>query len=533
MSDAPALMYSLLDDPLLHYRRMANGVTVAATLPQLFDALARDDVRDFPAVRPHQRHPWHAFLVQLAAIAMNAVKFEQPICSVAQWREALLGLTPDDPDGAAWCLISPASRPALLQAPVPDAVSLTNWKSICVAPDELDMLVTSKNHDLKGSRMKGAEPEDWFFSLLSLQTQEGFLGAGNYGISRMNGGFASRPGVGAAPTLAPGGRWLADVRRLLARRVDMARRCGTREEGGVALLWLIPWDGTESISFSAMDPFYIEICRRVRLTAGASGIRSIGTGSKVARIAAKELNGVTGDPWTPVDLAEGKAMTITGDGFNYKVLSDLLFGGKYEAPVALELDGGPPGRWWLLARGVTRGKGETKGFHERRVPVSAKARGMLASGRRDALAAMAKERIEAIAQMRKVLWIALVALFSNGVVEKTASDSVKSLAARFAAPFEAGEDTRFFDDLNAEIEADDALGVRAVWLEDLMSRAQKVLEEAFVAGPRSGVQRYRARSVALSRFRGLLLGPTSPLPLLAQIRRPINPSQEGTPDAAR
>jgi CRISPR system Cascade subunit CasA len=51
--------------------------------------------------------------------------------------------------------------------------------------------------------MTVATPEHWFYALLTLQTMQGFLGAGNYGISRMNGGFASRPSVG----LAPSDRW--------------------------------------------------------------------------------------------------------------------------------------------------------------------------------------------------------------------------------------------------------------------------------------------------------------------------------------
>ena len=65
------LQYSLLDEPLIRARLVGSGQPVQYSLPGLFVALARDEVRDFPALRPHQRHPWHAFLVQLAAMTLH------------------------------------------------------------------------------------------------------------------------------------------------------------------------------------------------------------------------------------------------------------------------------------------------------------------------------------------------------------------------------------------------------------------------------------------------------------------------------
>ncbi len=231
MTIAPELQFSLLTDPLIRYRRASDGSTVFASLPQLFIALAADEVRDYPALRPHQRHPWHAFLVQLAAIALHKAQRTIAFDTVDEWRDALLALTPDADDGAAWCLVSPPNRPALLQSPVVGG-SITEWKSEAFAADEIDMLVTSKNHDIKGSRARRSQPEDWLFSLLSLQTQEGFLGAGNYGISRMNGGFASRPGVGVAAVGNHGVRWARDATALLAQRQRTVEERGLQGETG-------------------------------------------------------------------------------------------------------------------------------------------------------------------------------------------------------------------------------------------------------------------------------------------------------------
>lgn len=69
--DLSSLCHSLLDDALIRYRTVRDGTLVQASLPALFAAMVADEVRDFPALRPHQRHPWHAFLTQLAALALH------------------------------------------------------------------------------------------------------------------------------------------------------------------------------------------------------------------------------------------------------------------------------------------------------------------------------------------------------------------------------------------------------------------------------------------------------------------------------
>ncbi|HRD98752.1 MAG TPA: hypothetical protein PLA97_20420, partial [Rubrivivax sp.] len=61
--------WNLLDEALIRWRSVADGELHRGSLPGLLAAMVADTVRDFPALRPHQRHPWHAFLAQLAAIA--------------------------------------------------------------------------------------------------------------------------------------------------------------------------------------------------------------------------------------------------------------------------------------------------------------------------------------------------------------------------------------------------------------------------------------------------------------------------------
>lgn len=519
------LQYSLLDEPLIRARLVDGGQAVKYSLPGLFVALARDEVRDFPALRPHQRHPWHAFLVQLAAMALHHAKKDQPFATEQEWKAALLALTPEHPDGAAWCLIAPHDKPAFMQAPVPGG-NVSDWKSVkdkttIATPDELDMLVTSKNHDLKSARMHHVEADDWLMALISLQTQEGIMGAGNHGVSRMNRGYGNRSALGAVPKGHWGRRWQRDVAALLNHRDAIVEDMGLQDENGNGLLWLTTWSEKSSLAFSSLDPFYIEICRRIRLIQleNKQPIRAIATGSKAGRVDAKERNGITGDAWMPIDPAAGKALTIGADGFHYKLAAELLFGSKFRSPIAQEIDAadGTDGII-VLAQGVTRGQGGTEGYHERRIPISPKMRSMLRQKQTDQLAKIAGERVDAVGKMRGVLWTALAALFDQGADKDKFSDSAKDKAAGFTKSFEQAEDARFFDELNAEIEAAEPGQVRLHWLLAMAGRAEAILKNAFVAGPQSGEQRYRARSAALSRFHGSLRSEKT-LPTLANYYR--------------
>lgn len=512
---------SLLDDPLIGVRLALDRNHMRFSLPGLFAALAVDAVSDFPALRPHQRHPWHAFLVQLAAMALHRAGKADPFADEEHWRDALLALTPDHPDGAAWCLVTPPDRPAFLQAPVPEG-TLERWADDTPTPDSLDILVTSKNHDLKRQRIVRAGTDDWIFALVSLQTAAPFPGRGNYGVSRMNGGSSSRPGFGVDVSGGPGRRWQRDVRIALRERRRLVKQYGYKATDGVGLLWLAPWDGKTFYAFGVLDPFYIEIGRRVRLVGAGDMIAVRRTTSACPRIAkdeAKSRKGNTGDIWTPVEKASGKSFGVSASGFHYKRMAELLFGSNYLRPPAQQPgERDDPEGLTVLARSIAGGQSKTDGYHERRVPISRTVRKMLIARNTDPLAALASERVQAIAKVRSVLWSALATLFDNGASKDKFSDSAKDKANKFAAPFEQGEDACFFDGpvgLNAEIESNDREGLRLAWYRSMAERAQEVLENAFEAGPRGGEQRYRARAAALARLHGGLRS-DKVLPALAE-----------------
>jgi CRISPR system Cascade subunit CasA len=164
----------------------------------------------------------------------------------------------------------------------------------------------------------------------------------------------------------------------------------------------------------------------------------------------------------------------------------------------------------FIAQGMTRGQGKTEGYHERRVPISAKMRGLLQTNQRESLAQLSAQRIVIIGEVRSFLWLALAVLFSNGK-SGDSSDGTIAKASRFSAPFENGEDSRFFDDIDKEIEATDPEAIRLHWMLNLVDRAKTILKMAFDAGPRNSIQKYRAQSAALSRFDSGLRSDKSPL----------------------
>jgi CRISPR system Cascade subunit CasA len=496
---------NLLDEPMVRIRTQ-DGTTRKVSLPDLFVCLAHDTVRDYPALRPHQRHPWHALLVQLAALALGESGETKLWTDAKTWRTALLALTPDHPDGCAYSLVSSHDKPAFLQAPVPDC-KLDRWKTI-TTPDALDMLFTSKNHDLKAERMWRSEPDDWLFALTSLQTQDGYPGSGNFGISRMNSGSGSRIGVGLVPEGGPGSRWSRDVEALLNARENIAEAQGLPTRGGVALVWIRPWNGmsSEQLSFDSLHPFYIEICRRIRLQSSGSGrISAMRSTSAASRIEAKSRNGITGDAWTPTE--DDKSLTLQGSGFNYKLMAELAWGTKYRPSITQTVLTGDRGRRLaLVGRCVVRGQSKTEGYHERRIPLSRKAIGFLFEGKKDIPGTIAAARVKDIGTMRgSVLRTALFYLLEAGG-DKIDFDrrTAKAQVEPFLQAFERAEDARFFDDLNREIEAEDPHAERLEWMIGLSRRAEAVLRNAFVIGPQCGERRYRARSRALSFFHGAL-----------------------------
>lgn len=477
--------------------RDGGGALHRGSLFDVFAALSRGEAWSFPALRPHQREPWHAFLCQVAAQALIRGETDAMPETEDEWRALLLALTPDQPGGEAWSLVvDDWSKPALLQPPLVTAANRADYKNRLATPDALDMLVTAKNHDVKQERIADASEEDWLFALVTLQTTEGFLGAGNYGISRMNGGFASRMTMGVRPTGGAADAFRRDVRRL----VEHARgRAGRRQ--GLGLLWLEPWDGTQSLEYEPLDELYVEICRRVRLQRGPQGTEALAAGSKCARVAAAQLKGKTGDPWAPVKADESSSHTPSGLGFGYRQIAQLLDKERITPPLLARLhkEDDPQGLSIVVAA-LVRGQGKTEGLHRRTIPIS-RLEELWAMGPVDALDKMSQAAIdrandayEAGRRLRR----ALILLMQGGPDQaRLDDDSAGRKADPWVRRFDQDVDRRFFDeDFWAEATGKEG-SHRRIWRGQLHGEARQVMAQAAEAAPRTEMRRIRA--VARSR----------------------------------
>ncbi len=405
------------------------------SLPGLLAAMARGEVAGFPALRPHQRPAWHMFLVQLAVLALaNAGRGQLP-GDEDSWRAALRGLTPSFADDAPWRLVveDPGS-PAFLQPADPGGLK---WHPVA-APDALDMIITSRNHDLKRGIARQAEPQDWILALASLQTMEGYGGLGNFGIARMNGGSSSRPMIGLAPAHAgtgladPSAWWRRDVERLLGKRSGLS---------GEALLWCLPWPDGRMLDLRDLDPLFIEVCRRVRLQDGPGGIRAVRATSKRERIDAKGASGATGDPWTPVHVAQSKALTLSGRDWTCGLLAEILCSGEWRVPeLARAAPGERAGDMILVAEAFARGNSRTDGFRSRLVPVPKAAREKMSGPE---AAELAGAQVELIGKMDAALRDGLVLVAAGGERKRRAKQKYgHTRAAR--ASLSATADALFF-----------------------------------------------------------------------------------------
>lgn len=496
-------LYDLLSEALIPVR-YRDGVTREHTLPELLSALQESGIESFPTLRPHQTHPWHAFLVQLAAMAIHRARATTEPATPAEWTERLLLLSEGQRE--PWCLVVPdLSKPAFFQPPVPEGnlAKFNKWPGGTPFPDEIDMLVTAKNHDVKQRRIRRPAPAHWIFALTTMQTSDGFLGRGNYGIVRMNGGFSSRPSIGFTPSLHPDDRFRRDLQVLLATRADAYTLFDYARNGGITLLWLLPWDGAKSVPLTECDPYVIEICRRVRLTMANNAILGHGAPSQGTRIDAPGLNGRTGDPWNAIRRGEpASSLTVGGGGFTYRLVNDLLTASTYAPGAALRIHETDAADLWFTAATLVRGKGKTEGFHERWLPVAGRVRRLLFTREgRELIGKLAEARIQEVSEVQhRALKPAILALL-QGAPENL--DMKDERAGRWLAHLDDEVDAVFFADLwdsiQKEQDPDEAL---EDWARTVFELAEKILDEAIDSLPIPDSRKYRAISVAQRIFYG-------------------------------
>lgn len=516
------MAYNLLTEPLIRFET-CDGLE-RGSLPEVYAALMADRVECFPALRAHQEPAWHMFLAQLGAIACHRAGLTAPPADAAMWQDMIGRLTGAEfPNDEPWCLVvEDWSKPAFLQPPVPEGIEL---KNATPTPDSLDMLITSRNHDLKQSVATGPDADDWVFALVSLQTMEGVNGRLNYGIARMNGGSSSRVLMSLAPMSHAAGEpmlWRGrhvkrDLTQLLLRREALLNRTAIPypRHGGIALTWTVPWPDGRQLALDALDIWFIEVCRRVRLDGSASQLLAKTGTSSAERVNAKHLSGNLADPWAPIRAPEPASLTLNVHGkFNYKTIVDLL-SPNWTLPLLAELgddESVETKNWMLTLAAIARGNSKTGGFKSRAIPLKGcVARGLVS--RRKELHQIATAQIGEINKVCDILKGALDIARRGGRYWDDLSEEEKSKERKDARdkkqksqPYrdrlDAVADREFFDALWKRFEAeqhgiaDDAEAARRAFLLPLIDTASDLLEEGLADITCPSIRRPRAEAPA-------------------------------------
>lgn len=479
-----------------------QGARSSGSLFAAFAALANGQAWSFPALRPHQREPWHAFTVQVAALALIHAGPEQSSTDAlptdeAGWRDLLTALTPDCPE--AWELVvDDWTRPALLQPPLVQPSDRAAYKNVLPTPDALDMLVTAKNHDVKQSRMAYADAQEWLFALVTLQTGSAYGGAKTYGSSRMNGKTGSRLITRISPASGASKAFRRDTLLLAASAADQRSK--------KALLWLEPTDGTLSLSMDDLAPsLYVDTARRIRLAHLDGRIEARYATSNASRVASEQTAGITGDPFAPIKSSADASITPKRETFGYRGLSRVL---KSDLPLLARAHSSDDriGLALSLSALVRRGGTDTNtdGFFRREVRLTRLEE--LADGDTTALdriGEVAEKRAAEAGEAGRRLRRALISLVQGGPDQARFDDeAAKKKTAAWMARFDAGVDQTFFDAPFWSEAARDAGNHLLAWRTSLRTLAEQVFEDAARAAPRTEVRRIRARARARSLLDG-------------------------------
>ena len=419
---------------------------------------------------------------------------EEPPVESGCWLSMLREITREAfPDDEPWCLVvGNMTKPAFLQPGVRSPEKASDYNKVIATPDEMDLPVGSKHHDVRDGNMRNATLEHWLFALVSRQTGGGYDGPRLYEVSRMNSGYGNRHGF----SLTPSTRWGAHVSRDL--RVLARQHHGQSVKDH--LLWTRPWDGGkgESIPLHELEPLplYVEVSRRIRL-AGTSGFSGRRATSQSSRVHAKEAKGMTGDPWTIIEAE--KSVTVT-DGFGYRQIARYLDPEKYVLPPLArpvqEVDGNDG--MHLVARAIVRGQGGTDGYHERTIPMGRKATRMLGNtiGQNELYQAI-EARLNIIREVQDILSHANKTYLQNGVSKGQTKKEHRDPIAKARQSLEQVIEVDFWIHLQRELDSEDHDGERTAWCyETLIPAAQRILLKFTQSGMCHRQDRYKATTQA-------------------------------------
>ncbi|MDE2780369.1 MAG: type I-E CRISPR-associated protein Cse1/CasA [Chloroflexota bacterium] len=477
-----------------------NGRVSSKTLPEVYADLVNDRVDDFPYVRPHQRHFWHTTLCQIGTIAMVNAGPADLLHRPEEWEEVLRNLTREQfPDDDPWRMVNPdITRPAFLQSPASAAEKISDYNKILETPTGLDLPVASKHHDLRELDIRQATPEMWLFALAARQAGGGYDGPRLYEVSRMNSGSGNRHGF----SLTPSTRWGPHIRRDI--RV-LTHLCQANDVKNL-LLWTRPWDGTkqEQIPLDSLTPLelYVDVSRRIRLELDPQDrITARYATSESPRVHAKEVKGLTRDPWTITET--DKAVTVASAGFGYRQVTNYLNPGKCTLPVLAkpsQADGQTD--TYLVARALARGQGKTEGYHERIIPLNRKATGMLRGpATQRQLHIIAESRVKYVGEVQSILGHAVKTYLQNGKSAGKTKNEHQEVINNARRRLEQAVDQRFWQDLQDELDSQEPERTKWEWSQQVpVQLAREILASVCQSGLCRHADRYKAITEATGLF---------------------------------
>jgi hypothetical protein len=499
-------LYNLLTENLIS-ARYEKGEKSKLSLPGVLAKLSREDIESFTALQPHQDQSWYCFLVQLAAMAMHESEAQSIEGDENEWTARLRSLTKDFPNDEPWCMVvEDLAKPAFMQTPVSEGDWSAFKKEIIHIPDEIEILNTAKNHDVKSEKNFKPSIENWVFTIISLQTMIGYFGSGNYGIARMRHVYASRPFV----SLASKDNWRIQFTRDLKILMNNRNKILNDGRQGKGLLWLYSWDGKSQLFQNDLDPFFIDCARRLRLTINGEKLNCLLANTELARImsvkpgSAKKTQLITGDPWAPIDIAGETVFAVPDRGYSYKTVHEILFGNIYRKPLSLEFLKEDTGDMLFIGKGLGRSQGNTEGLHERQILIPGKMRFMFdTEENKQKLSKVSKVMIDDVATFTKSVF--RYAIYGLLLPDNDKPDYKREEAnnkwEKWRKRFDNEIDRIFFEKL-WEYSDKDETDIRQLWLSCLKEQGQSILKIAFNSIPLPSVRKYKTISAAEGRFIG-------------------------------
>lgn len=505
---------NLLKDKLIPASNFSGDET-HFTLPGLLSALAEGDISTINRVKSYQEQALHQFLVQISVMGCDLCGESSLVANEAEWEKRLLALAPE----SAWDVYNENPGKAAFMQPAMDKETFENallkTGSHKLYPDNLTVLIQSKNHHVKFGKMDNATLWDWCLSLIEVQTLSGFEGKGLYGASRMNGGYGTRVKVGLYPRMDASSQWNRDTKLILDNLTQALSpfydRTGLKAPANRSdkstVLWIEPWTGgkDDQIPFAALHPLYVDISRLLRLVPYKNGYKAVYATTEGYRLNT-EMKGALGDPWLPIKEGKEKEETtfsgFTPKKFDIKTLCSLLFENtEIKDPFIQRILPDDPEEMIFQVSALIGGQGGTEGYHDIRIPIPTKVKDPMFADEAAMIGQRAQEMLKDMDAARKavrsgVFAFVQVAKTKDKDINNKDHDLSSNAYQKAYSRLQRDCFDQFFSHLWQLSETDD----RTDWVRFLKNTALSAFEYATKASTTHAQLAYKAQAKASLKF---------------------------------